>query len=66
MRPILILCCCLFSTLIIAQKTDKKLQQQITQLIKNFKGDIGIYIHDLKRNKIVSISADAVFPLLVL
>jgi len=45
-----------------AQKKDNKLQQQVTQLIKDFKGDIGIYIHDLKHNKIVSISADTIFP----
>src|SRR5438034_237587 len=45
-----------------AQKKDAKLQKQITQLIKNFNGDIGIYIHDLKHNKIVSINADSVFP----
>ena len=45
-----------------AQKADKKLQQQVTQLVKDFKGDIGIYIHDLKHNRIVSINADTIFP----
>ncbi|MEP6683177.1 MAG: serine hydrolase [Parafilimonas sp.] len=45
-----------------AQKTDAKLQQQITDLTKNFHGDIGVYIHDLKRNKIVAINADTIFP----
>ena len=62
MKPILLLCCCLFTAMIFAQKTDKKLQQQVTNLIKDFKGDIGIYIHDLKHNKIVSINADTIFP----
>lgn len=62
MKPILLFCCCLFSMMTFAQRTDKKLQQQVTQLIKDFKGDIGIYIHDLKHNKIVSINADTVFP----
>lgn len=62
MKPILLFCCCLFPALIIAQKTDKKLQQQIEALVKDFKGDIGIYIHDLKHNKIVSINADTIFP----
>ena len=37
----------------LAQKTDNHLQQQIEKLLIGFKGDIGIYIHDLKHNKIV-------------
>lgn len=45
-----------------AQKTDNKLQKQIAELIQGFHGDIGIYIHDLKHNKIVAINADSVFP----
>jgi beta-lactamase class A len=49
-----------FSSL--AQKTDTKLQKQIQELIKGFNGDIGIYVHDLKHNKIVSINADTIFP----
>ena len=46
----------------VAQKTDYKLQKQVEELIRNFKGDIGIYIHDLKHNRTVSINADTVFP----
>ena len=45
-----------------SQKKDVKLQKQIIELIKGFNGDIGIYIHDLKHNRIVSINADTVFP----
>jgi beta-lactamase class A len=45
-----------------AQKTDKKLQQQITELIKGFHGDIGVYVHNLKHNKIIAINADTIFP----
>jgi len=45
-----------------AQKTDTKLQQQITELIQGFHGDIGIYVHDLKHNKVVAINADTIFP----
>ncbi|MFT4156054.1 serine hydrolase [Parafilimonas sp.] len=45
-----------------AQKTDNRLQRQITELIKDFHGDIGIYVHDLKHNTIVGIHADTVFP----
>ncbi len=46
----------------IAQKTDNKLSKQLTQLIQGFNGEIGIYVHDLKHNKIVAINADTVFP----
>lgn len=45
-----------------AQKTDKKLQKQIEQEIQNFHGSIGIYIHDLSKNKTVAINADSIFP----
>jgi len=45
-----------------AQKKDLKLQKQVEELTRNFKGDIGIYIHDLKHNRIVSINADTIFP----
>ena len=45
-----------------AQRTDNKLQKQIDGLIKGFNGDIGVYVHDLKHNKIVAINADTIFP----
>lgn len=45
-----------------AQKTDKKLQQQIETLIQGFRGDIGVYVHDFKKNKIAAVHADTVFP----
>ncbi len=45
-----------------AQKIDKKLQKQIEQEIQNFHGSIGVYIHDLNKNKTVAINADSLFP----
>ena len=45
-----------------AQKTDKKLENQLLELLKGFHGDVGVYVHDLKKNKIVAINADSVFP----
>src|SRR5690349_9524797 len=45
-----------------AQRTDNKLQKVVEALIKGFNGDIGIYVHDLKHNKIVAINADTIFP----
>lgn len=45
-----------------AQKVDKKLQRQIEQTVKGFNGDIGVYIKNLKNNKVVAINADTIFP----
>ncbi len=45
-----------------AQKIDKKLQPQLENLTKNFQGDIGIYVKNLKNGKTVAINADTVFP----
>lgn len=45
-----------------AQKTDQKLTARIQQLISGFKGDIGVYVKNLKTGKIVAINADTVFP----
>ncbi len=45
-----------------AQRTDKKLFQQINTLLQQFGGDVGIYVHDLKKNRVVAINADAIFP----
>ncbi len=58
----------LFTTLIcmqtiaFAQKTDRQLGAKIQKAIAGFQGDIGIYVHHLKKNKEVSIMADTVFP----
>lgn len=56
------LLCLLFVRTVTAQKTDKKLQSQIEALVRDFHGDIGIYVKDLKKNKIVALHADTVFP----
>jgi beta-lactamase class A len=53
----------LFScTISFAQKTDNKLQHQLEDLIKGFHGNVGIYVHEMKHNKIVAINADTIFP----
>ena len=36
--------------LALAQKEDKKLKALIEKETKNFRGDIGIYVHHLKKN----------------
>ena len=45
-----------------AQKTDKKLQSTIQSLLQGFHGDVGVYVHDLEKNKTVAIHADSIFP----
>ena len=45
-----------------AQKVNKKLQQQVQDMIAGFKGDVGIYVKDLHTGKSVSINADSIFP----
>lgn len=62
MQRILFICLLIGCIQSNAQKTDKKLQQQIETLIQGFRGDIGVYVHDLKKNKIAAVHADTVFP----
>src|SRR5664279_5143968 len=45
-----------------AQKTDKVLQKQIETLVKGFQGTVGIYVHDLKGDRIAVFQADTLFP----
>ncbi|SRR6266487_87617 len=45
-----------------AQKQDKKLQNEISNSIKTFNGDLGIFVKDLKTGRTVSINADTIFP----
>jgi beta-lactamase class A len=43
-------------------KQDRKLQKKIEALIDGFNGNIGVYVKDIRRNKIVVINADSIFP----
>lgn len=43
-------------------KKDKKLQKKIESIIQGFNGEIGVYVKDIKRNMIVAINADSLFP----
>lgn len=54
--------CFLSAQLSFSQRTDTRLQQQITVLCKDFHGEIGVYVHDLKKNRFVAIQADTLFP----
>ncbi len=43
-------------------RTDKKLTQKLQMLVNNFKGDVGIYVQNLRTDKVASINADTIFP----
>ena len=41
---------------------DKKLQNTLKSLIDSFHGEAGVYVRNLKTNKIAAINADTIFP----
>jgi beta-lactamase class A len=45
-----------------AGKPDEKLQKKLTDLTRNFKGEVGIYVRHLKTGKTAAINADSLFP----
>jgi beta-lactamase class A len=53
---------CFVPSIVLAQKKNKKLQQQVENLVKGFNGDIGVYIKSLKTGKVVQLNADTIFP----
>lgn len=54
--------CCFILAPLAAQKTDKKLQRRVAELLQGFNGDVGVYVKDLRSGKVVAINADTVFP----
>lgn len=58
----LLLLLIILPTALFSQTINKKLQHKVAELVKGYKGDIGIYIKSLKTGKIVSINADTIFP----
>jgi len=45
-----------------AQKTDKILTGKLTELTKEFHGDVGLYVKHLSTGRTVGINADSIFP----
>ena len=52
----------LIPSVLSAQTINKKLQKSVEALVKDYNGDVGIYIKSLKTGKVVQIKADTVFP----
>ena len=61
-RIFLLFACFLCFSFAEAQKNDPVLEKQLQTLIAGFKGDIGIYVHNLKNHRQVAIQADTIFP----
>lgn len=55
-------CCSLLLSVCAFSQTDKKLTVQLQAAIKDFRGEVGIYVKNLKTNRIVEINADTLFP----
>ncbi len=62
MKTLSILFSVIVSININAQIVDKKLTNEISAMIKDYHGDIGIYVKNLRTGKTVMINADTVFP----
>jgi len=45
-----------------AQSQEKKLDKMLRELVKDFKGDVGIYVKNLKTGKSAGFKADSIFP----
>src|SRR5579859_6941061 len=43
-------------------QTDTKLTAQLQDVVKDFKGQVGIYVKNLKTGKTAAINADTLFP----
>jgi len=43
-------------------KIDKPLQRQLEDVVKGFNGQIGLYVKNIRTNKVAFINADTVFP----
>jgi beta-lactamase class A len=47
---------------LLCQKTDKRLQRSLMEMVQGFGGDIGFYIQNLRTGKVAMYNADTVFP----
>lgn len=45
-----------------AQKNDKFLEAKINHILEGFHGKVGVYVHDLRKNRFAAVQADTIFP----
>ena len=43
-------------------RTDKKLTKELHMLVKDFRGDAGIYVQNLRTGRVAAFNADTIFP----
>ncbi|SDM46816.1 beta-lactamase class A [Daejeonella rubra] len=53
---------CLVYTAGSQTRTDKRLTKELHKLVKDFKGDAGIYVQNLRTGRVAAINADTIFP----
>jgi beta-lactamase class A len=53
---------CFFISVSSAQKKDVELERKIETLLTGFKGQAGVFVKNLKTNKVAAVNADSVFP----
>ena len=58
----LLLLSCGTSQLAVQEKPDANLQQKLEDVVRDFKGDVGIYAHNLKTGQTAAIHPDTLFP----
>jgi len=61
-RIILFITLAIYTMTVFAQKTDRKLENLLLEQVKDFQGDIGIYVYHSKKNTSVAINADTIYP----
>ncbi|MEO5910315.1 MAG: serine hydrolase [Pelobium sp.] len=63
MKKILLLLLLVLSNIaVFSQRSDKKLQKKLDELVKGFNGEVGIYVQNLKNGKTASVNSDSLFP----
>lgn len=62
MKYFLFLSILLICSTVFAQREDKRLAALLRPYLEKHQGIAGIYVHHLKKNKVVAINADTVFP----
>jgi len=59
---IIIFCLCFLPACVWGQRKWKGLENEMTEAVKGFKGEIGFYIEDLKTGRSIGFHADTIFP----
>lgn len=63
MKKLLVIVCAFFyCNVVSAQNVDKKLTNELQELVKGFNGTVGIYVKNLKTGKTAAFNADTIFP----